>query len=320
MGAAEHEPMRTRRAVAAGLTAGALFGPSLVRAQPAAPSATPMAPPVDPLLDPSVVAASADFSDRMTVPVKLNGQGPFPFVIDTGSNRSVVSEILAQRLNLPTGETLQVHAATGVVDTPSVRIANLTVGNRWLRNFDAPVLQAANLGALGMLGIDAVANQRIVLDFRRRRMSLIPAHQSNDDAGAVVVRARSKYGQLLLVDSSVEGIPLYVIIDTGGEMTIANSTLRTLLAKRRASYPQPVKITSVTGVTVDADLSFLPKVRLGAMDMSNLQVAYSDMYVFRQFGLDTKPAMLLGMSTLRYFDRVSIDFPAREVRFLLGPV
>ena len=317
MGAAEQEPMRTRRAVAAGLTAGALLAPSLVRAQPADPATALAAPPADPA---SVVAASADFSDRMTVPVKLNGQGPFPFVIDTGSNRTVVSDVLARRLNLPMSEPLKVHAATGIVETPSVHIADLSVGNRSLKNFDAPVLQAANLGAMGMLGIDAVANQRIVLDFRRKQMSLIPAHMSNDDPGAVIVKARSKYGQLLLVDSWVEGIPLYVIIDTGGEMTIANSTLRTLLARRRATYPQPVRITSVTGDTVDADLSFLPKVRLGSMDISNLQVAYTDMFVFRQFGLDTKPSMLLGMSTLRYFDRVSIDFPAREVRFLLGPV
>ena len=47
-------------------------------------------------------------------------------------------------------------------------------------------------------------------------------------------------------------------------------------------------------------------------------MAYADLYAFKQFGLRDKPAMLLGMSTLRHFARVSIDFPAREVRFLLG--
>jgi hypothetical protein len=48
-----------------------------------------------------------------------------------------------------------------------------------------------------------------------------------------------------------------------------------------------------------------------------MAIAYTDLYVFDQFGLHDKPAMLLGMNLLRRFARVSADFPAREVRFLL---
>ena len=324
--------MGNRRAVAAGLTASALFSPSLVRAQAfdpkllppnlLSPGLSPNAVPMAPTDTPSgmVVHAAADPFDRMTVPVKLNGFGPFPFVVDTGSNRSVVSDVLANQLNLPMSDVLRVHSATGVVSTGSVHVDTLSVGRRHISNITAPVLTADNLGALGMLGIDAVADQRIVMDFRRRQMTLTTGVHSEDSAGVVVVRARSKYGQLLLVDSWVEGIPLYVIIDTGGEMTIGNLTMRRMLAQRRSGYPEPVKVTSVTGETIIADLSFLPKVRLGNIGMQNLQIAYADMYAFEQFGLQDKPSMLLGMSTLRLFERVSIDFPAREVRFNLGDI
>lgn len=319
--------MGNRRAVAAGLTASALLAPSLVRAQAfdpklLPPNLLPNAVPMTPTDKPSgmVVTTAADPFDRMTVPVKLNGFGPFPFVVDTGSNRSVVSDVLANQLNLPMSEVLRVHSATGVVATGSVHVDTLSVGHRHISNVTAPVLTADNLGALGMLGIDAVADQRIVMDFRRRQMTLTTGVHSEDSSGVIVVRARSKYGQLLLVDSWVEGIPLYVIIDTGGEMTIGNLTMRRMLAQRRSGYPEPVKVTSVTGETIIADLSFLPKVRLGNVGMRNLQIAYADMYAFEQFGLQDKPSMLLGMSTLRLFERVSIDFPAREVRFNLGDV
>jgi predicted aspartyl protease len=304
------------------------LAPSLVRAQAfdptllPPPNLSPGAAPTAPAGQPPgmVVNAAADESDRMTVPVKLNGFGPFPFVVDTGSNRSVVSDVLANQLNLPMSEVLRVHSATGVVSTGSVHVDTLSVGRRHISNVTAPVLTANNLGALGMLGIDAVADQRIVMDFRRRQMTLTTGVRSEDSAGVIVVRARSKYGQLLLVDSWVEGIPLYVIIDTGGEMTIGNLTMRRMLAQRRSGYPEPIKVTSVTGETITADLSFLPKVRLGNIGMNNLQIAYADMYAFEQFGLQDKPSMLLGMSTLRLFERVSIDFPAREVRFNLGDI
>jgi predicted aspartyl protease len=133
----------------------------------------------------------------------------------------------------------------------------------------------------------------------------------------VVVRARSKYGQLLLVDSEVDGIPLYVIVDTGGEITIGNATLRRLLEARRASRTDLGLITSVTGEDVNADLTLMPPIKIGTITVNNLRIAYAEMYSFKQFGLQAKPAMLLGMSTLRCFNRVSIDFPGREVRFVL---
>lgn len=312
MGVADRPDKGTRRAVALGLASGAFLAPSLLRAQEPVQAPAEAKPAAD------VLTTSIDLSDRMTVPVRLNGLGPFPFVVDTGSNRSVVSDILANQLNLPMADVLKVHSATGIVSTGSVHVDTLSFGKRRVSNITAPVLTQGNLGAMGMLGIDAIADQRIVMDFRHRQMTLTDGRRADDDQGAVVVRARSKYGQLLLVDSWVEGIPIYVIIDTGGEMTIGNSTLRNMLARRRSAYPQPITVTSVTGDTVTADLSFLPRVRVGDVGLNSMQIAYADMYAFEQFGLQNKPSMLLGMSTLRLFERVSIDFPAREVRFTLN--
>lgn len=304
-----------RRAFALGLMAAGLL-PSMAFAQHEPPAVTPLPAPAP---ADSVVAVSSDASDRMTVPVMLNGAGPFPFVIDTGSNRTVVSDALAGQLGLPAGETLQIRAATGLVKTGSVHVQSLSVGRRKITNLKAPVLPLQHLGALGMLGIDAVADQRIEMDFRKKQMVLTPTRRVEDDPAALVVKARSKYGQLLLVDSWVEGVPLYVIIDTGGEMTIANETMRKALARsRREREAEKVQVISVTGDTAPADLSLLPELHIGNVIVRNQQVAYADLYAFDQFGLRNKPSMLLGMSTLRHCAKVSIDFPAREVRFLLS--
>ena len=127
-----------RRSVVAGLTAGWLSAPIWARAQtetqppPSAPAPTDEIPSLEEVE--AVLAASADRADRMTVPVTINGEGPFAFVVDTGSNRTVVSEILAHRLNLPMAEALQVRAATGMVQTGSVRVDSLGVGRRRIAN------------------------------------------------------------------------------------------------------------------------------------------------------------------------------------------
>ena len=54
-----------------------------------------------------------DRSTRMTLPVKIDGQGPFAFIIDTGADRTVISAELAARLNLPRGAPVTLHGASG---------------------------------------------------------------------------------------------------------------------------------------------------------------------------------------------------------------
>jgi predicted aspartyl protease len=302
-----------RRAFALGLAAAALTVPTLAEADPSEPAAAPEIVEAAVVPD-SVLAASIDLNDRMSVPVTVNGRGPFPFVVDTGSNRTVVSDTLARQLGLPPSGLIKVRVATSLASTNAVKVANLAVGHRRLINFEAPVFTQENLGALGMLGIDAVADQRLEMDFRRKRMTLTQTVRHETDANTLVVQARSKYGQLLLVDSWVEGIPLYVIIDTGSEITLGNTAMRSFLARRR----QQVDVISVSGDTAKADLGLLPELHIGQVIVRNQQVAYADLYVFEQLGLHGKPSMLLGMSTLRQCAKVSIDFPAREVRFLLA--
>ena len=311
MGGREHPSAHLRRrSVALGLAAGAVSLPSFARAEPGdAAAAAPEAPPD------SVLAASVDLADRMTVPVTINGRGPFPFVIDTGSNRTVVSDALASQLGLPVLGSLQIRAATAQARTGSVRVAQLAVGAQRMSNLQAPVFTLENLGALGMLGIDAVASQRLVMDFRKKQMTLGRTQRMEADAGTLVVQAKSRYGQLLLVDSEVEGIPLYVIIDTGSEATLGNLAMRNFLARRRSEHTD---VISVTGDSARVDLGMLPELHIGQVTVRNQQVAYADLYVFEQLGLHGKPSMLLGMNTLRQCAKVSIDFPAREVRFLLG--
>jgi predicted aspartyl protease len=303
---------RTRRGFTGLLTAAAL-APVIVRAQAPAPAAEPAT-----VAEPSptrVVDAAEDSSARMTVPVMINGQGPFSFVVDTGSNRTVISDTLAAQLQLPARGVIRVSSATGIDETPSALISKLAIGKHEVANIVAPVLFRSNLGAAGMLGIDAVADQTIVMDFKGGTMRIQPSSRSEESEATVVVRAKSKYGQLILVDASVDGVPLYVIIDTGGEVTLGNLTLRDTLLRRRAHTPTPITVTSVTGNKAEADLSVLPRVLVGNVIVNNMQIAYANIHAFDQFGLTNKPAMLLGMSTLRHFERVWVDFKARQVRF-----
>src|SRR4051812_32742692 len=51
--------------------------------------------------------------ERMTVPVRLSGAGPYQFLVDTGADRTAVSRQLVAKLNLPSGGGAQLHSVSG---------------------------------------------------------------------------------------------------------------------------------------------------------------------------------------------------------------
>lgn len=294
------------------LSIAALYPVRAASAQTPAASALPIAE------DSAVLASPEDETDRMTVPVMVNGQGPFAFIVDTASDRTTVSQTLAMTLGLPSSGELRVDSATGLNVVPSVRIDRLQVGPREIRGVRAPVFLQKNIGAAGLLGLDALSDQNIVMDFRTKQMTIEPS-TGQDEPGDIVVSGRSRYGQLILVDASVGGRDLFVVIDTGGQMSIGNSVLRKLVQNQAltAADPDNVNVVSVSGDKANAQIDVLAHVRLGGIQVSNLPIAYADIHTFDKLDLRDRPSMLLGMDILRKFDRVSVDFRARRVRFLL---
>lgn len=262
-----------------------------------------------------------DFNARMTVGVSIDGRGPFPFIVDTGAERTVISSELARTLSLQPGRMVTVHSMSEVSDIATVVIPALQVGSRSIEDIHAPALSRENLGASGILGVDTLQRQRVTFDFQRREMTVTPSRRREErwpDANTVVVTGRSLYGRLVLVDASVDGQRVWVIIDTGSEVSVGNNALRNALARRnRLTEIAPIHMVSITGGEITAEYGFARKIRVGGLDINNLPIAFSDVHPFRQLGLMNRPALLLGMDALQLFSRVSVDFPNRRVRVLI---
>jgi predicted aspartyl protease len=270
------------------------------------------------------VTIADDASNRMTVPVMVNGQGPFRFIIDTGADRSVISKELAQKLALPDAPKARLLSMGGVKDVRTVKIDSLRISpKRELRNLVAPALLAENLGADGLLGLDALKGQRILMDFTAQTITIEPGNTRevrNEAVGrdVIVVRGRSRLGQLVLVDADANGEAVWVIVATGGQNSVANSAFRHLMMTKAPSGGfKQVELLSVVGDHIPADYTIVGRMRVGGVVMGNAAVAFADARPFKRFGLDRHPAMLMGMDSLRSFRRVSIDFANKQVRFQL---
>lgn len=275
---------------------------------------------LDPEDPPAVVRTAKDVDNRVTIPIRIDDQGPYAFVVDTGSQRTVLSRELADRLALVADVPVTVISMTGSAKVETVTVPTLSFGTTSVSGIQAPVFQSEHLGAEGLLGLDGLQSKRLVLNFRSGRMEIGPSRQrrSREDAGAIVVTARSKLGQLILLDSEAEGHKVNVILDTGSDYSIGNAALlKRLTKKRSARFTQTATMVSVTGDSIEGKWGTIGKVKMGNLTMTDLPVVFAEAAPFAELGLTNKPALLLGISALRAFQRVAIDFGAKRVDFLL---
>ncbi len=266
---------------------------------------------------PAPVVTAQDAAARMTIAVRVNGTGPYPFVVDTGSDRTVISRALADALHLAPGHRVRLHDAHGAADVNTVVLDRLSFGGRDVEGVEAPVLDAGNMGAAGMLGIDCLRDQQVVMDFIHHRFIATRSRPELNDLppGTVVVLGRRRFGQLVLVDAEANEEPIFVILDTGAQNTLGNAALQRLVTTPRTAKPEVVDVISVLGSHRPADANTISEIRLGGIILRHVPIAYSDLETFRQFGLEDRPAMLLGMDILHLFPKVTVDFLRREAAF-----
>ena len=266
---------------------------------------------------PDTVAAVHELFRRMTVPVRVDGQGPFPFVVDTGANRSVIARELVVQLGPPMGVPVTVDGVAGAGAAGTTR-ARLEVGGRARPAAPLLVLREDDIGAAGLLGLEEVDGQAVTLDFQHRMLRVEPSHRLAPDPEAVVLPAHRWAGQLILVDASLDGQRVTAFIDTGSDSTIGNLVLRSKAAAREVNRPSMyAPILSATGQTIDGEVAELPRLRLGRVTVSTWPVTFADLYTFRMWRLVNRPAILLGADVLSRFDYVCLDFARNVVRVRL---
>lgn len=310
------------RSLCVAVAAGLFGAPPLAANTP--PAMLPGVPLVGALPDDPAAQAldfGTDATQRMTVPVTIGGTGPYDFIVDTGAERTVISSQLARKLGLREGEAARLHSMTEVGSVRTVIIPSLEMTRTRVTDIQAPALDGVHLGAVGLLGLDSLKAQRVVIDFKRGQMTVSPAARHRalaSEPDVIVVSGKSRYGQLILADARVGPTRIRVIVDTGAQISVANMALRRKLAgTRRDTGMNPVELLSVTGGRLDAGTMVIKQMKVGDVTFTNLPIAFVDAHPFRKFGLANTPALLLGMDALRLFDRVAVDFTNREVRFLM---
>jgi len=191
---------------------------------------------------------------RLTVPVTIEGTGPYRFLIDTGAQATVLSLQLADQLQLNDRGKAMLVGMSSTRPVETVSIGEVGLGSRVISVHTAPLVPLANIGgADGVLGLDTLQDQHVLLDFEQNRISLSSAEEAQTSGYEIIVRARRKLGQLVIADARLDGIRVAVIIDTGAQGSIGNTALRERMRHRDRGTTE---LTALIMFVVDATRPF----------------------------------------------------------------
>ena len=257
---------------------------------------------------------------QIVVPVMIDERGPFPFLVDTGANGSVIAPRLVKVLGLipRAGRMERVEGITGTQPLPWVNVRRLQVGRIVKRNVHMPLcstpIMARVDGILGMAGFGPV---RIAVDFRHDRVT-IDRSSRGPMWGFLDIHAVRTPGGLLMIPARVGGLAVEAVIDTGSPMTLGNFALRkALLSRSRSGATTP--IYGVTRQVSTGSRAVAPTLILGPVAIQHLPIVYSDVPIFREWHLQRRPAVIIGTDVLSVADSLVLDYPRSRVYILPAP-
>ena len=265
--------------------------------------------------DAELIKLQREASERITVAVTIMGQGPFRFMVDTGAQATVVSSALADRLGLTERSAAVLVGMASRSPVETTPISDFALGTRTFSIRTAPIVEGANIGgADGILGLDSLQDQRVLIDFQKQRIYVADARQLGGNRGfEIVVKARRRLGQLIITGAMLNGVKTDVVVDTGSQVSIGTPALLERL--RRTKGLGDSTMTDVNGQDLTAPVRIGKKLEIGGMALNGIPIMFADTAALRALGLNDKPALILGVNELKLFRRVAIDFTKQQVLF-----
>jgi predicted aspartyl protease len=272
------------------------------------------------------------FQDRLVTDVFINGHGPYTFVIDSASSRSIIYERARAQLGLKASEPdpIIVYGINQQARAMAIAPDRLNVGGQDIAGLTMGVLPDTGESGDpdGVLGIDVLSRYFVVLDRGSMQLRLLPR-----DGGAA--KAYTRWDQVALTPRALTNIPVdfwYVtmavnghviqaLFDLGAGITLLNwPAAERLGVERRAATrkygPPPEGLRDVLGKIAPAVVVKDVTITFPDQAWRKQDILVSDAPVFEFFGMGEKPGAIVGPGLLKD-NSLAIDFAGHQL--YVGP-
>ncbi|MEL6113177.1 MAG: retropepsin-like aspartic protease [Pseudomonadota bacterium] len=266
------------------------------------------------------VAYRLDERGRMIVPVKVNGEGPFDFILDTASSRTLIFENVRRALEIEfiDDRTTFVHGATLSQRRPILPIDEFRIGDLVLLgndSFSLPDPVSVDTVPGGVLGMDFMQDYAIFISILEQRIHFgksgfegsardyISVPITYDDFGLIA-------HALPFIPAAVQGHTVEALFDLGSEGTLANWPAADVFgfAVKRILRNQLKLEGALSTISIDGKLD-AATISVGSRVWNDQRIDISNLPIFKTIKRADVPTVIISANLLRGEDMV-IDFPA----------
>jgi len=268
---------------------------------------------------------------RLVTDVYVDGQGPFAFLIDTASSRSLISEHVRKQLGLTRSQpgVMTIYGINDVAEVMPVKPGELRIAGEAVQGLTMGVLpETESSGLDGILGVDVLARYFVVLDRSTMQVKLLPPGAESAKLYAdwtnaeLTPRPLKKFPiQFWYLKTRFNDRNLTALFDLGASTTMMNWEAAERLGLRKAHYaglygPPPEMLQDVLGKKAPAVRIEGLQVRLSGRSWGQQLAIVADAPVFTYFDLDEQPAAIVGLNLLGD-NSLAIDFAGQKL--YVGP-
>jgi predicted aspartyl protease len=258
---------------------------------------------------------------HFTVPARVNGSGPFPFILDTGADSGVVYEWFAKQRDLPAEAAQELSGQTGTVSTPMYRIKQLSIGGRSIANtlaYAAPNRHDRGKEA-GVAGNDLMDGSVVVFDFPCKAVEfrvkpfsverLVPKSVPVIEAGTI------EDGTLLTLPVQLQNAAGVALLDTGSRDTRISPQFAAAAGIDPSSpaFRDGDLIYGANSKAATSRIGPVGRVQFAGIAIANVEARVIDLAAFRSAGVGGS-VMLLGTDLMQGY-RLVYDHAAKQLGF-----
>ena len=238
------------------------------------------------------------------IAVRVNGEGPFPFILDTGSTHTSIGAELARKLAAPVVAKTTVTSSLGQHVQPVVNLQRLEVGPQTALQVLATAVSQDTLGnkreVQGVLGQDVLGGLVYTLDFAGGRVEWNVDVRSTSSR-VFTLNLRNERGRFL-AELPQKDSTLWLVPDSGAETLV-------LYERPHAQLPSLTRTGGRALLSTVSDQRAVEAVHVNRLRVGDANLTDVPAVLVRHDDEDL--SLGDGLLPLALFERVTFDGPGR---------
>ena len=219
----------------------------------------------------------------ITVPVLVNGRGPFDFVFDTGSQSSLIDSALAEELNIrPVDRIVELNPlgekvfARGFADEVSIGSARVLHSEVVMGKLDG--LHAANPRIRGIIGQNVLSHFDYLIDYAHSMIQFLSGTNSEEPIPGMKTKVFRLNGCPVLTAHPTAGSDIRLVLDSGSSDLVLYSARISNFVPSALGHLQATNVSeeTATGVISRIDIGNVALRELRAAIVGNSRVSEVD--------------------------------------------